>query len=46
MDKSNYRRRTLVVWFREYQLKERILGFSLMEIFVPLLILVIGITQY
>ena len=46
MDKSNYRRRAVVVWFREYQLKERIWGFSLMEIFVPLLILVIGITQY
>lgn len=48
MDKSDYRRRKMVVWFREYQLKERIWGFSLMEIFGPLLIvaIIIGIIQY
>jgi hypothetical protein len=48
MDKSNHRRRAVVVWFREYQLKERIWGFSLMEIFGPLLIvaIIIGIIQY
>ena len=48
MDKSNNRRWSLVVWFREYQLKERIWGFSLMEIFGPLLIvaIIIGIVQY
>ena len=44
MDKSNYRRWALVVLL-EYQLKERILGFTLMEIFVPLLV-IIGIIQW
>jgi hypothetical protein len=45
MDKGGHRRRSLVIWFYEYQLKERILGFTLMEIFVPLLI-IIGIIQW
>jgi hypothetical protein len=44
MDKSDYRRWALVVLL-EYQLKERILGFTLMEIFVPLLV-IIGIIQW
>jgi hypothetical protein len=36
------------IWFMEYQLKQRIWGFSLMEIFGPLLIvaIIIGIIQY
>jgi hypothetical protein len=45
MDKSGHRRRSLVIWFYEYQLKERILGFTLMEIFVSLLV-IIGIIQW
>jgi hypothetical protein len=45
MDKSGHRRRSLVIWFYEYQLKERILGFTLMEIFVPFLV-IIGIIQW
>ena len=44
MDKSNYRRWALVVLL-EYKLKERILGFTLMEIFVTLLV-IIGIIQW
>ena len=36
------------LWLMEYQLKERIGGFSLMEIFGPLLVIaiIIGIIQY
>lgn len=47
MDKSNYRRWALVVLL-EYQLKQRIWGFSLMELLGPLLVIaiIIGIIQY
>lgn len=48
MDKSDYRRRKMVVWWEEYKLKQRIGGFTLMEIFGPLLVIaiIIGIIQY
>ena len=36
------------IWLMEYQLKERIGGFTIMELFGPLLIvaIIIGIIQY
>jgi hypothetical protein len=48
MVKSRNRRWSLVVWLLEYQLKERIGGFTLMEIFGPLLVIavIIGIIQW